>query len=82
MHFINAQSPLKILADLFLPPTLKSDCAKEMRPEALTMLQDGPDLRRTPVLSDGTGDGAAAGIPYSEVIAGRVAVTSEDAQET
>ena len=47
----------KILAHLVVPPIRNNGCDKEIKPEALALLEDGPDFRRVLVLSDGMCDG-------------------------
>jgi len=44
-------------AELELPKVSGDDCQKEMKPEAMALLADGPDFRRILVLSDGMCDG-------------------------
>jgi hypothetical protein len=45
------------LAELTLPAVTGKDCQKEMKPEALTLIEDGKDFRRVLILSDGMCDG-------------------------
>jgi Protein of unknown function (DUF3616) len=45
------------LAELGLPPIDHSDCRKEFKPEAMTLLEDGGSFRRLLILSDGLCDG-------------------------
>jgi hypothetical protein len=47
----------KLLADLDLRKVSLSRCDKELKPEAIAMLEDGSDFRRVLVLSDGMCDG-------------------------
>lgn len=49
----------KVLAHLVLPPIRSNHCDKEIKPEAMTMLENGPDFRRLLILSDGMCDGGA-----------------------
>lgn len=48
---------VRVLADLSLPSVRQNGCDKEAKPEALAMIEDGPDFRRLLVLSDGMCDG-------------------------
>lgn len=47
----------RLLADLTLPSVSGKGCEKEMKPEAMTLLEDGPGFRRVLILSDGMCDG-------------------------
>jgi Protein of unknown function (DUF3616) len=53
----NAAITLRHLAELKLPAISGNDCQKEIKPEAMTLLADGPDYRRLLILSDGMCDG-------------------------
>jgi hypothetical protein len=46
-----------ILANLAVPPIRGNDCDKEIKPEAITMLENGSNFRRLLILSDGMCDG-------------------------
>jgi hypothetical protein len=48
---------LRALAELKLPVPSGDECQREIKPEAMTMLADGPDFRRLLILSDGMCDG-------------------------
>lgn len=48
---------LRPLAELILPAVSGKGCQKEIKPEAMTLLADGPDFRRVLILSDGLCDG-------------------------
>lgn len=48
---------LRPLAELKLPDVSGHDCQKEIKPEAMTLLSEGPDFRRMLILSDGLCDG-------------------------
>jgi len=48
---------LRQLAELKLPAVSGDDCQREIKPEAMTLLADGPDFRRVLILSDGMCDG-------------------------
>ena len=48
---------LKPLAELKLPKVGGHACHKEIKPEAMTLLTDGPDFRHILILSDGLCDG-------------------------
>ena len=48
---------LRPLAELKLPKVGGDECQKEVKPEAMTLLADGPDFRLLLILSDGTCDG-------------------------
>ena len=53
----NANITLRQLAELKLPEVNGDGCQKEIKPEAMTLLTDGPDFRRLLILSDGMCDG-------------------------
>ena len=53
----NANITLRQLAELKLPEVDGHGCQKEIKPEAMTLLTDGPDFRRLLILSDGMCDG-------------------------
>jgi hypothetical protein len=53
----SASIKLKPLAELKLPAVTGDDCQKEIKPEAMTLLVDGPDFYRVLILSDGMCDG-------------------------
>lgn len=48
---------LRPLAELNPPEAKGGDCQKEIKPEAMTLLDDGPGFRRLLILSDGMCDG-------------------------
>ena len=52
-----ADITVRQLAELELPVVSGDDCQKEIKPEAMTLLADGPDFRRVLILSDGMCDG-------------------------
>jgi hypothetical protein len=53
----NPKGALRPLAELRLPPISGDDCQREIKPEAMTVLDDGPEFRRMLILSDGMCDG-------------------------
>ncbi|MFL5280152.1 MAG: DUF3616 domain-containing protein [Rhodopila sp.] len=53
----SANIALRRLAELKLPAVNGDDCQREIKPEAMTLLADGPDFRRILILSDGMCDG-------------------------
>jgi len=52
----SANITLRHLAELKLP-AVSGDCQREIKPEAMTLLEDGSDFRRILILSDGMCDG-------------------------
>jgi hypothetical protein len=53
----SADVTLLPLAVLRLPTVCGADCQQKVKPEAMTLLADGPDFRRILILSDGMCDG-------------------------
>jgi uncharacterized protein DUF3616 len=53
----SANITLRQLTELKLPTVSGDDCQREIKPEAMTLLADGPGFRRVLILSDGMCDG-------------------------